>query len=153
MLRMSISFLRGGRLGDEWKGIISAIVSFGITMKAIQMKWIRKRLLGDKIGKWIVVCSIVLIDVGSMCGILNGKIKYIGSICMVLYLITEVMGLMYFQGRYIQYDFSSMKLYLNNGEIIICEDIEKTACNRNYIFTISPTKLCRLTGFWTEKSL
>lgn len=36
---MSISFWGGGRLGDEWKGIISAIVSFGITMKAIQMKF------------------------------------------------------------------------------------------------------------------
>lgn len=130
---VGISFLRGGRLWDEWKGIISAIASLGITMKLIQMNWIRKRLLGDKKGKRIVVCSILFINVGCMFGMLDGKIKYLCSICMVLYLLLEVMGLLHFQGRYIKYDFSSMKLYLNNGEIIICKDIEKTARNRDYI--------------------
>jgi len=130
---VGIFFQERGQLGDEGLEIITIMVSLGITMKVTKIHWIRKRLLGDKKGKRIVVCSILLINIGCMCGMLNGKIKYIGSICVILYLVIEVMGLLHFKGRYIKFDYSSMKLYLNNGEIIICEDIEKTGRNRDYI--------------------
>lgn len=44
----------------------------------------------------------------------------------------EGIGLLYFFGRYIKYDFSSMKLYLDNGEMILCEDIEKVRMEKGY---------------------
>lgn len=123
-----------GQLGNEWKVMIVAIVSFVITMALTRMTWMRKRLLGDKIGKRIVVCSIVLFNMLFMCLLFNGKIfRYLGYAFGVIYMGLEVIGLLYFSGRYIKYDFSSMKLYLDNGEMIICEDIEKVRREKGYI--------------------
>lgn len=129
----NISFLSERQLGTKWVVVISGIVSFVVTIKITQMNRIRKRLLGDKAGKRIVVCSIFLINVGFICGMMNGKIKYMGSIFMGLYLLMEIKGLLHFKGRYTKYDFSSMKLHLDNGEVIICEDIEKIVRKKDYI--------------------
>lgn len=123
-----------GQLGSEWKVIIVVIVSFVITMAWTRMTWMRKRLLGDKIGKRIVVCSIFLFNTFFMCLLLNREIfRYLGYAFGLIYVGLEVIGLLYFFGRYIKYDFSSMKLYLDNGEMIICEDIEKVRREKGYI--------------------
>lgn len=123
-----------GQLGNEWKAIIVVILSFVITMALTRMTWMRKRLLGDKIGKRIVVCSISLFNMFFMCVLLNGEIfSYLGHAFGLIYVGLEGIGLLYFFGRYIKYDFSSMKLYLDNGEMIICEDIEKVRREKGYI--------------------
>lgn len=126
-------FLNKRKLAIEWEAVISGIISLGVTLFMTKMIWVRKRLLGDERGKRIILSSIFLINTGFVCELLDGRIKYMGKICMILYIIIEIMGLCHFTGRYIKYDFSSMKLHLDNGEIIVCKDIEKVVRKRDYI--------------------
>lgn len=130
---VNISFFSERQSGFKWEVIISGIISLVVTIKMTKMNWIRKRLLGDKEGKIIVLCSIFLINIAFICGMTNEKIKPMGSIFMFLYLLLEIKGLLHFWGRYTKYDYSSMKLYLDNGDIIVCEDIEKVVRKKDYI--------------------
>lgn len=40
---------------------------------------------------------------------------------------------MHIMKRHTKYDYSSMKLHLDNGDIIVCEDIEKVVRKKDYI--------------------
>ena len=130
---VNISFFSERQSGIKWEVIISGIISLVVTIKTTKMNWIRKRLLGDKEGKRIVLCSIFLINIAFICGITSGKTEHLGSLFMFLYLILEIKGLLHFWGRYTKYDYSSMKLHLDNGDIIVCEDIEKVVRKKDYI--------------------
>lgn len=114
------------------KLFILVVLSVIFSVTLMKMKWIRKRLLGDKIGKEIVWCSLVLINIWYICIYLD--VLYDFSVfCMRGYFICEIIGVLYFQGRYIKYDFSSLKLYTNNGGCIVCEDIEKIRRRKRFI--------------------
>lgn len=115
--------------------IIAIMLSIGISFLILKVKWTRKRLLGDRWGKEIIIYSILLLNIGIICRTLDGVcvIKQCGLICLILYFVCEIFGLLHFQGRYIRYDFSSMKLSLNNGENIICNDIEKIYRRKKFI--------------------
>ena len=52
---------------------------------------------------------------------------------MLLYILLEALGLWHFTGRYIAFDYSSMKLYLDNNEVIVCENIEEASRYKGYI--------------------
>lgn len=98
-----------------------------------KMNWGRKRLIGDKEGKIIVFCSALLINMWAVFVKLEGNIQKVSVFLIWLYLVNEIIGLLYFQGRYTKYDFSSLTLYLNNGEKIVCDNIEKINRKKNYI--------------------
>lgn len=111
--------------------IISIEVSCALSIILVKSKWVRKRLIGDEKGRRIIAYSITFINFGIMFDVLNSKV--ISFAFFLLYLINEIEGLIHFQGRYVKYDFSSMRIYLKNGEKIICEHIEKAKCNKDFI--------------------
>lgn len=130
---IAFCFLYERKLSLECEIIISGIISFGVSILTTRLMWMRKRLLGDRRGKRIVLFSMFLINMAIVCDLLSGRIKYLGTIFYVLYIVIEIIGLFHFMGRYIKYDFSSMKLHLNNGEIIVCKDIDKVVRKKDYI--------------------
>lgn len=113
--------------------IIIFTISVGLSLKMMTLTCVRKRLLGDCLGKNIILCSIVIINIAMMCEMIGGRIRYIGHVFVALYFLEEIVGLLHFQGRYIKYEFSSIKLFLDNGESIVCEEIEKIKRKKDYI--------------------
>lgn len=97
----------------ELLSIISVEISCGFLILMVKNKRIRERLLGDKKGIKIIACSMIFITMFLLFYMLN-KIE-IGYIFIILYWVNELIGLLYFQGRYIKYDFSFMRIYLKNG--------------------------------------
>ena len=131
----NLAFYRGYNfeLEKALVAIISFTISVGLSMKMITLGCVRKRLLGDRYGKNIILCSIVVINIAIVCEMMGGKIRYIGHGLILLYFIEEIIGLLHFQGRYVKYEFSSIKLYLDSGESIVCEEIEKIRRKKDYI--------------------
>ena len=115
----------------ELLSIISVEISCGFLILMVKNKRIRERLLGDKKGIKIIACSMIFITMFLLFYMLN-KIE-IGYIFIILYWVNELIGLLYFQGRYIKYDFSFMRIYLKNGGKIICEQIEKAKRKKDFI--------------------
>ncbi len=119
----------------KWGIIFTAVVSVVINgvFSAVMIKgvWVRKRLLGDKKGRVIVVSSLFFINADIMFGMLN--MHGISYIFLILYAICEVIGLFYFQGRYVKYDYASMQIYLKTGEKVICQDIEKIKVKKDLV--------------------
>lgn len=115
--------------------VLAIMLSIGISFLILKVQWTRKRILGDRWGKEIIIYSILLLNIGIVCRTLDGVsvIKQCGLICLNLYFVCEIFGVLHFQGRYTRYDFSSMKLSLNNGENIICNDIEKIYRRKKFI--------------------
>lgn len=134
MIERFSSFLGYGLIINERVSmVISAVISTGISSLIIKCKWVRKRLLGDKEGKILILSSILILNIGVAGGILGETTKNCSYVCIILYLICECLGVLHFQGRYIKYDFSSIKLCLNNGESITCKDIEKVRRRKKYV--------------------
>lgn len=121
------------KLGEALSAIIYAGIDSGISIKMLKMNWIRRRLLGDRDGKRIIICSMLLINVSIMCAMFDGKISYLGFVFWILYFLNEIVGLLYFLGRYVKYEYSSIKLYSNDGECIVCENIEKVSRKKDYV--------------------
>lgn len=119
--------------GTVLQVIILVAVSIGTGNIIFKMKWVKKRLLGDRVGKLIIFCSVTIADVFCFLLIVNELPSCLHNIFVILYLFFEIIGLLYFQGRYTKYDYSSIKLYLDNGECIICENIENIRIKKNFV--------------------
>lgn len=115
----------------ELLSIISVEISCVVSIIMVKRQRVRERLLGDEKGRKIIACSIIFINTGIMFGMLNEKV--ISYVFIFFYIVYEIKGLSYFGGRYIKYDFSFMRIYLKNGEKIICEQIEKAKRKKDFI--------------------
>lgn len=139
--------------------IIIVVTSVAISFHIVKIKWVRKRLLGDKEGKILILSSILIFNIGIASGILGGETKNCSYVFLVLYFVCEIWGLLHFQGRYIKYDFSSIKLYLNGGESITCKDIEKVHGRKKYIIVenedgdivLQGDKICKVEYYGAPK--
>lgn len=114
-------------------GFIFFLISIGWSILLTRMVWVRKRTLADKIGKKIIVLSIIILHISSFSAICGDKLANIYLISILIYIILEIVGLLHFQGRYVEYQFSKLRIYLETGEEIICENIEKVKRRRNLV--------------------
>lgn len=114
---------------ERFERIIVAAISTGILLLISKMNWMRKRILGDEEGELLILSSIFIFHIGIAGGVLGGAAKF----WLVLYLACEVWSILHFQGRYVKYGFSSLKMYLCDGSFIICKDIEKVYMRKKYV--------------------
>ncbi|MDE6421732.1 MAG: hypothetical protein K2K87_14600 [Lachnospiraceae bacterium] len=120
------------KTGMVLQAMILVAVSIGTGNIIFNMKWVKKRLIGDRAGKLIIFCSVTIVDVFGFLLIVNELHSCLHDIFVISYLFFEIIGLLYFQGRYTKYDYSSIKLYLDNGECITCENIENIRIKKNF---------------------
>lgn len=117
----------------DLRSVLFILLSIWFMVLITKRKWIRKRILGDKLGKGIILCSMVCINVACFLGIAYKDKGILIYICLGLYLILEVIGLLYFDGRYIRYDYSSVRILSNDGREIGCGDIENITIKNRYV--------------------
>ena len=119
----------------KWGIVFTAVISvtINVVLSVIMVKrvWVRKRLLGDKMGRKIVRYGLFFINADIMFGMLN--MQGISYIFLGLYAVCEVMGVLYFRGRYVKYEHSSMYIYLKTGEKVICQEIEKVKVKKDLV--------------------
>lgn len=122
-------------------GLIFFVISVGWSILVTRMVWVRKRIIADKKGKGIIAMSILALHISSLYVIYGEKYEYVFLLSVTGYLIIEIVGLLYFQGRFVEYRFSKLNIFLGMGEEIRCEDIEKVKRNRNFVIVESQNKV------------
>lgn len=121
--------------------VLFAVMSIWLSMQTTKSRWIRKRLLGDQKGRMIIICSIVCLNFSLFFGMVKVGGSVLSFFCAVIYFFLEIIGLLYFEGRYIKFAYSSVKIYSNSGQAFECENIENLVIKNKYIM-IRRTENC-----------
>ena len=70
----------------------------------------------------------------SLSVIYGDKLGNIYLISIFIYnILLEIVGLFHFQEKYVEYQFSKLRIYLETGKEIICENMEKVKRKRNLV--------------------
>lgn len=103
IMRVIAHFLKRQILINErLETVVIGIMSICISFFLLKMKWVRKRLLGDKEGRILIFSSILSFNIGITCEVWGGVPKDFGIVFMSLYFVCEILGFLHFQGRYIK---------------------------------------------------
>ncbi|MBD5540070.1 MAG: hypothetical protein HDR00_02580 [Lachnospiraceae bacterium] len=101
--------------------VFEIIVNIKILLKFV---FIRIRLIGNKQGFFILLFLVTISHIYFLMDVC--KVHRVWTVCIgvLLLICVEVIGLNIFKG-YIEYEYSSVRIFLSNGEMIDCEDISK----------------------------
>lgn len=119
------------------------IIGFIMARRSLKLTHIRKRILGDKLAKWVIYFPMIIIHLYLITGLLinNNMLK---NIFVIILIIFEVIGLTYFRPKYSYYDFSGVRIFIEGGEIIDCKDISNIIRKNNVLIIKLNSKEIRL---------
>jgi hypothetical protein len=120
-----LSFLNSG-----WNYALSFVLFLVSTYVLFKLHYriffIRKRLVGINIFiRILCFIPVLLINLVMWLFYLNIMHEWIKSIISITFIITEIIGLIYFMGRYLTYEYSFANIHLKNGTVISEIDIDK----------------------------
>lgn len=101
---------------------IGLIITNTMLMK---FKFVRKRIVGEKIWRWLIYAPITLYSLPLFWALVFPQSNFFIILSYILLAFCEIIGMIHFHGRYIRYEYSSLSIYINNGDKIECEDISK----------------------------
>lgn len=128
-----------GKMQNRMIFVVTFIVGVFIVKLLKRNRFLRARILGDRMASWLLYAPMILMRVIVLECIWQVELGVLKDVVNILFVLLEVVGLVYFQGRYTEYPFSSIRLYTNMGEIIECNDIKKIKRRRD-ILCISEEK-------------
>lgn len=118
--------------------IIINVISF------IKIPFIRKKIIENrKAGKIMLIFLAIIAHSYFFMGFYRLHNIWTVGIELILLIVIEIWGLKTFKG-YIQYQYSSVIIYLSNGEKVDCKDISKIKKKHNYFIITEKNKEVRI---------
>lgn len=102
--------------------LVFYLISFKIVTKRV---FIRERIIGDKVGKWLIYIPLVVIHIYFYLSWSYISNQYFNIVINISIIIFETVGMLHFHSRYIKYKYSSVCIYTVNNKVIDCKDITK----------------------------
>lgn len=118
---------------------IGLIITNTILMKS---KFVRERIIGEKNWRWLIYVPITLYSLSLFWTLVSPQLNFLAILNYIFLGFCEIIGLIHFHGRYIRYEYSSLSIYINNGDKIECEDISKIRRRKDIlILKVENTKI------------
>lgn len=91
----------------------------------MKFMFVRKRIIGEKNSRWLIYAPITLYNLLLFFLLVFPQLTFLAILNVMLIVLFEIVGTIHFRGRYIKYEYSSLRIYTNTGDTIECEDISK----------------------------
>lgn len=111
-----------------------SVLFCSLSLKTIMhLTYVRKRFLDNskKIRKkFLIIAPMIILYIVIVLSMFDIKNNSLNRMLSYFFIIVEICGYFTFKAGYVRYLYSSICIYLSNGEVIDCKDISKV--NRKY---------------------
>lgn len=133
---------------------IMFVVLMGIilTKKLSKTVFIRNRVIGSGKERYLLYAPIIIMHIWAIVIIFNIKNTILMHLLCITIICFEIIGIFVFDGRYIKYKYSSVRITMNDGEVLDCKDISKISKKYNYLIVMQDDKQIRMRYDYISKT-